>query len=133
MSSAADSSVRAAPEPRRFGAVNWRGLWSLYWRGAHRFLRYGVESIGGPAGTSLLFLAVFNLALGGRGEVAPGATLAQFIAPGIVIFSLTHGAFQSAAVPIGPYTRRGSVRPASQLVSSRSSSPTVFSGRRLVR
>ncbi len=100
MSPAADSGARAAPEPRRFGAVNWRGLWSLYRRGVHRFLRYGVESIGGPAVTSLLFLTVFNLALGGRGEVAPGATLAQFIAPGIVIFSLTQGAFQNAAVPI---------------------------------
>jgi ABC-2 type transport system permease protein len=100
MRPAPDGGARAAPEPRRFGAVNWRGLWSLYRRGVHRFLRYGVESIGGPAVTSLLFLAVFNLALGGRGEVAPGATLAQFIAPGIVIFSLTHSAFQSAAVPI---------------------------------
>ncbi len=88
------------PRPRHFGWVNWRGLWTLYRRGAFRYLRYGVESIGGPAVSSLLFLAVFSLALGGRGEMVPGVTLIQFIAPGIVIFSLTHSAFESAATPI---------------------------------
>jgi len=91
---------RAAPRARQFGWVNWRGLWTLYRRGAARYLRYGVESIGGPAVSSLLFLAVFSLALDGRGEMVPGVTLVQFIAPGIVIFSLTHSAFQSAATPI---------------------------------
>ena len=85
------------PRPRRFGWVNWRGLWTLYRRDAFRYLRYGVESIGGPAVSSLLFLAVFSLALDGRGEMVPGVTLVQFIAPGIVIFSLTHSAFESAA------------------------------------
>ncbi len=88
------------PRPRRFGWINWRGLWTLYWRDAFRYLRYGVESIGGPAVSSLLFLAVFSLALDGRGEMVPGVTLVQFIAPGIVVFGLTHSAFESAAVPI---------------------------------
>ncbi|MCH6588595.1 MAG: multidrug ABC transporter permease, partial [Proteobacteria bacterium] len=41
MRPATDSGARTAPEPRRFGAVNWRGLWSLYRRDVHRFLRYG--------------------------------------------------------------------------------------------
>ena len=100
MSPALDARARGTPQPRRFGVVNWRGLWSLYRRNLHRFLRHGVESIGGPAVSSLLFLAVFDLALGGRGEPAPGLSLAQFIAPGIVIFSLTHNAFEAAAAPI---------------------------------
>jgi ABC-2 type transport system permease protein len=97
---AAHGPAATPPEPRRFGPVNWRGLWSLYRRDASRFLRYGVESIGGPAMSSLLFLAIFSLALGGRGEMVPGVSLVQFIAPGIVIFSLTHSAFENAAVPI---------------------------------
>jgi len=63
-------------------------------------LRYGVETIGGPAVSSLLLLVAFSLALDGRGEMVPGVTLVQFIAPGIVIFSLTHSAFESAATPI---------------------------------
>lgn len=93
-------SLAAAPAPRRFGAVNWRGVWSLYRRDALRFFRVGAESIGGPSASSLLFLAIFELALGGRGEPAPGLSLAQFIAPGIVVFALTHAAFESAAMPI---------------------------------
>ncbi len=100
MSLMAPGRAGTAPEPRRFGAGNWRGLWSLYRRNVHRFFRYGIDSIGGPAVSSLLFLAVFDLALGGRGEAAPGTSLAQFIAPGIVIFSVIHAAFGSAAAPI---------------------------------
>ncbi len=100
LSPGAPSSANDPPRPRHFGLVNWRGLWTLYRRGAARYLRYGVESIGGPAISSLLFLAVFSLALDGRGEMLPGVTLVQFIAPGIVIFSLTHSAFEGAAVPI---------------------------------
>jgi ABC-2 type transport system permease protein len=90
----------SAPRARKFGAVNWRGLWSLYRRDVVRFYRYGLESLGGPAVSSLLFLAVFELALGDPGRAVQGVTLSQFIAPGIVMFSLTHSAFESAAVPI---------------------------------
>ncbi len=96
----ADGRAVTAPEPRRFGAVNWRGVWTLYRRDVHRFFRYGIETIGGPAVSSLLFLAVFELALGGRGELAPGVSLIQFIAPGIVVFNLIHSAFESAAAPL---------------------------------
>ncbi len=50
--------------------------------------------------TSLMFLAIFQLALGGDREPMPGVSLAQFLAPGIVMFSLTHSAFEAAAVVI---------------------------------
>ena len=89
-----------APQTRRFGAANWRGMWSLYRRDVVRFFRYGLESLGGPAVSSLLFLAVFDLALGDPERLVQGVTLAQFIAPGIVMFSLTHSAFEMSAVPI---------------------------------
>ncbi|MFQ6018269.1 MAG: ABC transporter permease [Kiloniellaceae bacterium] len=89
-----------APDARRHGAVNWRGLWNLFRRGMHRFFRYAAETLGGPAVSSLLFLAIFVLALGGTGEVVPGVPLATFVAPGIVMFSMTHSAFENAAAPI---------------------------------
>ncbi len=88
------------PRPRQFGPVNWRGMWSLYRREQLRFLRYAMESIAGPAITSLMFLAIFQLALGDRADPLPGVTLAQFLAPGIVMFSLANGAFEAAAVAI---------------------------------
>ena len=97
---AAPALHAAAPRARHFGPVNWRGMWSLYRREQLRFLRYAGESIAGPAMSSLMFLAIFQLALGGGADPQPGVTLAQFLAPGIVMFSLTHSAFESAAVGI---------------------------------
>lgn len=88
------------PEPRTFGRVNWRGLASLYRREVLRFLRYAWESIAGPAISSLMFLVVFELALGPAAAVPVGVSLAAFLVPGIVIFSLTHNAFQGAAVSV---------------------------------
>jgi hypothetical protein len=46
--------------PLAFGAVNWRGLWALYYGlGVSRFLRFGLETLAGPLVSSLLFLLVF--------------------------------------------------------------------------
>lgn len=94
------SNSVASPVPRRYGAVNWRGLGALAGRGIRRFLKEAVESLGGPAVSSLLLLAVFVLAAGGRAELAPGLALTSFIAPGIVVFVLGHAAFEHAAVPL---------------------------------
>ena len=67
MKPAADSA--ALPGPRRFSGVNGRGLWALFRRDVMRFLRLGMESLGGPAASSLLFMAVFVLASGRKGEM----------------------------------------------------------------
>lgn len=100
MTRPAESALAAAPpRARRFGAVNWRGMWSLLRREQIRFLRYAGESIAGPAVSSLMFLVVFQLALGNEGPL-PGITMAQFLVPGVVMFSLTHSAFESAAVAL---------------------------------
>ena len=82
---------------RHFGVVNGRGLWTLYRRELVRFLRYAWESLGGPAVSSLLFLAVFVLAFG---PAEGGAEFARFVAPGIAIFALIQSAFEFGAIPI---------------------------------
>lgn len=89
-----------APRPRAFGRVNWLGFWTLYCRGLMRFIKYAWEFLGAPAVSSLLFLAVFALAAGGRGEPAPGLSVVQFIAPGIIMFSMAHAAFEHAGFAI---------------------------------
>lgn len=91
--------VATTPVPRRFGPVNWRGVYTLYKRETVRFYRYAWETLAGPAISALLFLAVFQLALGGD-EVRPGIGLSAFIGPGIVMFMMTHGAFEGGAIPI---------------------------------
>jgi len=88
-----------APAPRRFGAVNWRGVGALYRRETVRFYRYAWESLAGPATSALLFLAIFHFALGG-GEIRPGISLFAYIGPGIVVFMMAHSAFEGGAIPI---------------------------------
>ncbi len=90
----------ASPLPRRYGAINWRGLGALIGRGIRRFFKEAVETLGGPAVSGLLLLAVFSLAAGERQEMAPGLDLTPFIAPGIVVFVFGHAAFEHAAVPL---------------------------------
>ena len=46
---------------------NWLGLWTLYWREVRRFIKVYNQTIVAPVVTSLLFLAVFALALGQTG------------------------------------------------------------------
>jgi len=92
-------AASSLPLPRPLGACNWRGVWALYRRDVTRFLRYAGESLGGPVISSLMFLAVFELSIGGV-EMLPGVPLGSFIAPGLVVFSLAHSAYEFAAVPI---------------------------------
>ena len=51
--------------PPTMGAVNWVGLWTLYLREVRRFLKVYTQTLAAPIVTTLLFLAVFVLALGG--------------------------------------------------------------------
>lgn len=86
--------------PRSFGRWNGRGVWALVHRDLKRYWRYGLESIGGPIVSSLLFLAVFVLALGGQGEAGGELNFVQFVAPGIVMFALMHSGFHNGAAPL---------------------------------
>jgi len=92
--------LEPALAPRSYGRWNGRGVWSLVRRDLKRYWRYGVESIGGPIVSSLLFLAVFVLALGGQGEAGSGLTFVQFVTPGIVMFALMHSGFFNGAAPL---------------------------------
>jgi ABC-2 type transport system permease protein len=80
----------AAPLPRRFGRVNWLGLWTLIYR----------DTVLGPAVSSLLFLAVFHFALGGAEARAGGVPLLQFLAPGLVMIAVCERAFETAAASL---------------------------------
>ena len=102
-------SLRAAQPagwrpPRRYGAVNWTGLWTLYRREVWRVLKNYRDSLLGPAVGSLLFLAVFALALtglAGAGPVLPGGVpVLQFLGPGLIIFTVCNQAFETSAASL---------------------------------
>src|SRR5262249_23933821 len=90
----------AAPRVRRFGQVNWLGLWSLHQREFGRFAKSYIGNLLGPVVTSLLFFAVFRLALGGQSWNVPGITLADFVAPALVMMAVAERALSSSSASI---------------------------------
>lgn len=86
--------------PRRFGRVNWRGLWTLYRRGFLRYLKSVVDDTLGQVVSSGLFLTVFTLALPERITTLGGVEPLVFLLPGIVAYQAFHTAFQNAAIPV---------------------------------
>src|SRR3546814_1976558 len=62
--------------------INWTGLWTLYLKEVRRFFKVQLQTIWGPALTTLLFLVIFTVALGRAGRTVMGVPFADFIAPG---------------------------------------------------
>ncbi len=85
------------PRPRIVGRVNWYGAYTLYKREVLRFLKTPTRSIFAPTVSSLLFLAVFSLALGNTLRGMGGVPLVQFLAPGLIVMAIFHAAFENTA------------------------------------
>jgi len=81
-------------------SINWIGLRTLYGREVRRFTKVYTQTIIAPVVTTLLFLAVFALALGvGRGAVN-GIPFMEFLAPGLVMMSILQNAFANTSSSI---------------------------------
>jgi ABC-2 type transport system permease protein len=85
------------PAPRIIGAVNWRGLWTLYLKEVRRFLNVFTQTLLAPVVTTLLFLAIFALALGGAGRQAAGVPFVEFLAPGLIMMTMMQNAFANTS------------------------------------
>ncbi len=76
--------------------VNWLGIRTLYVKEVRRFFKVQMQTVWAPAITTLMFLAIFTLALGGaKGEVL-GVPYATFLAPGLIIMGMAQNAFQNS-------------------------------------
>lgn len=76
---------------------NWIGLWSLYVREVRRFMKVYTQTLMAPMVTTLLFLAVFALALGGVDRDVAGVPFVEFLAPGLVMMSIAQNAFANTS------------------------------------
>ncbi len=81
-------------------APNWLGLWTLYAREVRRFAKVYNQTIIAPMVTTLLFLAVFALALGGTADPAKHAEYLQFLAPGLVMMAIAQNSFANTSSSI---------------------------------
>lgn len=88
------------PQPRRYGAVNWLGLWTLTAREVRRFVKVYTQTLVAPVVTTLLLLAVFALALGGAVRNVGGVSFAEFLAPGLIIMAMAQNAFANTSSSI---------------------------------
>ena len=88
---------------KRFGFVNWIGVWTLYQKEVLRFLNVWIQTLFSPLITSLLFLLVLSLAIGNeRGDVL-GVPFINFLAPGLIAMQVIQQAFShsSSSIMIG--------------------------------
>jgi ABC-2 type transport system permease protein len=85
------------PAVRTIGVINWLGFWTLYAREVRRFFKVATQTVAAPVVTTLLFLAVFVLALGGAGRSVGGVSFAEFLTPGLIMMSIMQNAFANTS------------------------------------
>ncbi|MTI00539.1 ABC transporter permease [Roseibium sp. RKSG952] len=84
-------------DTRRFGVVNWMGLYTLAQRETLRFLTVWTQTLLAPLVTAGLFLLIFNIAVGpGRPDVM-GVPFLTFLAPGIMMMTVIQNAFANTS------------------------------------
>ena len=82
---------------RRIGRVNWVGLWTHYTKEVQRFWKVAFQTLIAPMVTTLLFLAVFTLALGRAVETVKGVPFEVFLAPGLIVFAIIQNSFANTS------------------------------------
>ncbi|MBM3573006.1 MAG: multidrug ABC transporter permease [Alphaproteobacteria bacterium] len=95
--------------PKSFGALNWHGLWTLYAKEVRRFVKVATQTILAPMVTTLLFYAVFALALGGAVDRAGGVPYLEFLAPGLIIMAMAQNAFANTSSSISIAKVQGNI------------------------
>ncbi|GGD20171.1 ABC transporter permease [Pyruvatibacter mobilis] len=94
------SDVQFEPGERRFGSVNWLGLWTLYLKEVRRFMKVFTQTVAGPVVTALLFFAVFAVAMGRADTVVAGVPYLAFLGPGLIMMTVIQNAFANTSSSI---------------------------------
>ena len=88
---------RATFGERRFGAINWLGLWTLYVKEVRRFMKVIFQTVVAPVVSTLLFLVVFTQAFGDARPDIGGIPYIQFLTPGLVMMAVLTNAFTNSS------------------------------------
>ncbi len=75
----------------------WRGFMALTGRETKRFIKVWAQTLGAPVVTTMLFLAVFVLALGETKKEVGGIPYLEFLGAGLVVMALAQNAFSNSA------------------------------------
>ncbi|MCJ9430102.1 ABC transporter permease [Kordiimonas marina] len=85
------------PGTRSIGRVNWLGLKTLYLRETRRFMKVWAQTLASPAITTILYMIIFTLALGGSGRHIAGMSYSTFLAPGLIVMTMLQNAFANTS------------------------------------
>ena len=97
MNDQANHWVRFAPGRPVLKGVNWGGLKTLYIKEVRRFFKVQMQTVWAPAITTLLYLAIFTVALGRAGRTVMGEPFADFLAPGLIVMAMLQNAFANSS------------------------------------
>jgi ABC-2 type transport system permease protein len=87
----------AEPGVPHIRTLNVPGMQALYVKEVRRFFKVQLQTIWAPAITTLLFLVIFTVALGGAGRTVIGVPFADFIAPGLIVMAMLQNSFANAS------------------------------------
>lgn len=76
---------------------NLLGTYTLCKREIWRFGKVWNQTVIAPVITTLLFLAILTLAMGGSGRVIDGVPYNQFVAPGLIMMAVVQNAFANTS------------------------------------
>lgn len=82
------------------GDVNVIGLWTLYAKEVRRFLKVITQTILAPVVTTLVFLAIFSVALGADRPAVEDVAFIDFLAPGLAVMAIVQNAFANTSSSI---------------------------------
>ena len=82
---------------RRFGRVNWLGLYTLIYREIRRFMSIWLQTIVAPLVNATLLMMIFNIAIGESRGAVMGVSFVIFIAPGVMMMTVIQNAFANSS------------------------------------
>ncbi|MGE4314475.1 MAG: ABC transporter permease [Pseudobdellovibrionaceae bacterium] len=95
-----ETQQTASFELRQFGRFNWIGLYTFVRKEVARFLAVYMQTLVAPVITMALYYVVFALALGGQGREVLGLNFMNFLAPGLIIMTMSQNAFANTSSSI---------------------------------
>ena len=84
----------------RIRGVNWLGVWTLYVKEVRRFANLYLQTVLAPVATTLLYFAIFALAVGSTRPAIHGVPFNMFLAPGLIMVAIIQNAFANTASSI---------------------------------
>ena len=85
---------------RRFGLINWVGMYSLLIKEILRFISVAGQTLFGPILTSILFLTVISLAIGDDRADVLGVPYIEFLASGLIMMQVIQQSFAHSSSSI---------------------------------